>query len=96
MPASDTGKYTDDSYWVPPEPEEEETESEPDEGSTGTISDGPTEGPGIYIAPGVEIGPQGIRLLPANGANAKYRPIVVRPEDEFLVWGVVTYVIKKL
>ena len=51
---------------------------------------------GEYTVKQVEIGPQGIRLLPANGANAKYRPIVVRPEDEFLVWGVVTYVIKKL
>ena len=58
VPASDSGKYTDDSYWVPPEPEEEETESQPDEGSTGTISDGPAEGPGIYLAPGVVIGPQ--------------------------------------
>ena len=51
---------------------------------------------GEYTVKQVEIGPQGIRLLPANGANAKYRPIVVRLEDEFLVWGVVTYVIKKL
>ena len=44
----------------------------------------------------MEIGPQGVRLLPANGTNAKYKPIVVRPEDEFLVWGVVTYIIKKV
>lgn len=29
-------------------------------------------------------------------ANARYRPIEVSPEEEFAVWGVVTYVIKKL
>lgn len=32
-------------------------------------------------------------LIPAN---ARYRPIEVSPEEEFAVWGVVTYVIKKL
>ncbi len=58
VPSADSGKYTDDSYWVPPEPEEDETESEPDEGSAGTISDGPGDAPGVYLAPGVEIGPQ--------------------------------------
>lgn len=29
-------------------------------------------------------------------ANERYRPIEVHPEEEFAVWGVVTYVIKKL
>lgn len=32
-------------------------------------------------------------LIPAN---ARYRPIEVSPEEEFAVWGVVTFVIKKL
>ena len=51
---------------------------------------------GEYTVKQVEIGAKGVRLLPANGANAKYKPIVVKPEDEFLVWGVVTYIIKKV
>ena len=51
---------------------------------------------GEYTVKQVEIGAEGVRLLPANGNSAKYRPIVVRPEDEFLVWGVVTYIIKKV
>ncbi len=34
-----------------------------------------------------------VLLVPAN---ARYRPIEVSPEEDFAVWGVVTYVIKKL
>ena len=32
-------------------------------------------------------------LMPAND---RYRPIEIRPDDEFAVWGVVTYSIQKL
>ncbi len=34
-----------------------------------------------------------LQLAPAND---RYRPIEVHPEEDFAVWGVVTYVIKKL
>lgn len=34
-----------------------------------------------------------IVLMPENEA---YKPIVVKPDDEFAVWGVVRYVIKKV
>lgn len=33
-----------------------------------------------------------IMLMPAN---KKYKPIIVSPEESFIVWGVVTYSIKK-
>ena len=38
-------------------------------------------------------GEQGVWLLPAN---EKYRPIRVEEGNDFLIWGVVTYVIKKM
>ena len=50
---------------------------------------------GEYTVKKVEIGTSGIVLRPCNEHNTKYRPISVGPDDEFLVWGVVTYVIKK-
>ena len=34
-----------------------------------------------------------ILLMPAN---ADYAPIEVTPENEFMIWGIVTYVIKKM
>jgi SOS-response transcriptional repressor LexA len=34
--------------------------------------------------------------MPANEANTKYHPIEITPENNFMVWGVVTYVIKKM
>lgn len=34
-----------------------------------------------------------IWLMPAN---PKYKPIVVTEENEFMIWGIVTYVIKKI
>lgn len=37
-------------------------------------------------------GPKGIILQPAN---PKYAPILVSEEDDFQIWGVVTYVIHK-
>ena len=44
----------------------------------------------------VEIYEGGIRLMPANEQNVAYRPIEVTPENDFMIWGVVTYVIKKM
>ena len=37
-----------------------------------------------------------VRLMPANELNTKYKPIEVTEENSFMVWGVVTYVIKKM
>jgi DNA polymerase V len=34
-----------------------------------------------------------LMLLPANRT---YRPIIVTPENDFMIWGIVTYVIKKM
>ena len=33
-----------------------------------------------------------IRLVPAN---PEYSPILITPENEFIIWGVVTYIVKK-
>ena len=51
---------------------------------------------GEYTVKRVEVRPDGPVLLPCNENNTRYRPIPVGPGDEFLVWGVVTYVIKKV
>ena len=51
---------------------------------------------GEYTVKRIEIGEGVVRLMPANEKNTKYRPIEVRAENDFMVWGVVTYVIKKM
>ena len=51
---------------------------------------------GEYTVKRIEIGDEVIRLMPANENNDKYRPIEVTQENNFVVWGVVTYVIKKM
>jgi penicillin-binding protein 1A len=56
VPPADAGKYTDDTWTPPPVVVPEETQ--PDEGDTGEITDAPSEGPAIYLPPGVQIGPQ--------------------------------------
>ena len=33
---------------------------------------------------------------PCNEKNTKYKPIPVGPDNDFLIWGVVTWVIKKV
>ena len=50
---------------------------------------------GEYTVKRVEIGERGAVLMPCNERNGKFRPIPVGPDDEFLIWGVVTWVIKK-
>ena len=50
---------------------------------------------GEYTVKQVEMEPDTLRLLPANGSNPKYRPIEVHHENQFMIWGVVTYIIKK-
>ena len=51
---------------------------------------------GEYTLKRVEMGDNMVRLMPANELNTVYKPIVVTPDNEFLIWGVVTYVIKKM
>ena len=43
----------------------------------------------------MEIHEDGALLLPCNEHNPKYKPIPVGPDNQFLIWGVVTWVIKK-
>lgn len=50
---------------------------------------------GEYTVKRVQISDGGALLMPCNERNGKFRPIPVGPEDEFLIWGVVTWVIKK-
>lgn len=51
---------------------------------------------GEYTVKRVEICENKVRLMPANELNTMYKPIEVTPENEFMIWGVVTYVIKKM
>ena len=51
---------------------------------------------GEYTVKRVEIGEDCIRLMPANETNTAYKPIEVTSENNFLIWGVVTWVIKKM
>jgi len=50
---------------------------------------------GEYTVKRVELSPTGGSLLPANEQNTKYRPIEITSENDFSIWGVVTYIIKK-
>lgn len=34
--------------------------------------------------------------MPCNEKNTKYKPIPVRPDSDFLIWGIVTWVIEKV
>ena len=51
---------------------------------------------GEYTVKRIEIGDNCARLMPANENNTTYKPIEVTPENNFLIWGVVTWVIKKM
>lgn len=51
---------------------------------------------GEYTVKRVEIHEKGVRLMPANENNTAYKPIDVTAENNFVIWGVVTYVIKKM
>lgn len=51
---------------------------------------------GEYTVKRVEISDKGVRLMPANENNTAYRPIEITPANNFLIWGVVTWVIKKM
>lgn len=51
---------------------------------------------GEYTVKRIEILDGRVRLMPANELNTKYKPIEITEENSFMVWGVVTYVIKKM
>ena len=51
---------------------------------------------GEYTVKRIEIGDGRLRLMPANEKNTMYQPIEVTQDNNFMVWGVVTYVIKKM
>ena len=50
---------------------------------------------GEYTVKRVEMSEGRVRLMPANEHNTRYQPIEVSSENQFLIWGVVTYIIKK-
>ena len=50
---------------------------------------------GEYTVKRVEIYESGAILLPCNEHNTQYHPIPVGPDNDFLIWGIVTWVIKK-
>ena len=51
---------------------------------------------GEYTVKRVEMLYDKVRLMPANEKNTKYQPIEITPENQFIIWGVVTYTIKKM
>ncbi len=50
---------------------------------------------GEFTVKRVSIGRAGVVLLPCNERNTKFRPIPVGPDNDFVIWGVVTFIIKK-
>lgn len=50
---------------------------------------------GEFTVKRIDIGDGGAVLMPCNERNTKYKPIPVGPDNDFLVWGVVTWIIKK-
>ena len=51
---------------------------------------------GEYTVKRVEMSDRGVRLMPANENNTTYKPIEITPENNFIIWGVVSWVIKKM
>ena len=50
---------------------------------------------GEFTVKRVSMNGSGAVLLPCNERNTRFKPIPVGPDNDFLIWGVVTYVIKK-
>lgn len=50
---------------------------------------------GEYTVKRVEIKGTEALLLPCNEKNTKYKPIHVGADNNFLIWGIVTWIIKK-
>lgn len=51
---------------------------------------------GEYTVKRVEMHKDYINLIPANESNKTYKPIIVNADNEFIIWGVVTWTIKKM
>lgn len=51
---------------------------------------------GEYTVKRVEMHEGRVRLMPANEHSTKYKPIEITPDNQFAIWGVVTYTIKKM
>jgi len=50
---------------------------------------------GEFTVKRVSMNGSGAVLMPCNEHNNRFKPIPVGPDNDFLIWGVVTYVIKK-
>ena len=50
---------------------------------------------GEYTVKRVELRDGGAVLLPCNEQNPRFKPIPVGPENAFLIWGVVTWIVNK-
>lgn len=51
---------------------------------------------GEYTVKRVEMHKDYINLIHANESNKTYKPIIVNADNEFIIWGVVTWTIKKM
>ena len=51
---------------------------------------------GEYTVKRVEMSDRGVSLMPANESKNTYKPIEITPENNFVIWGVVSWVIKKM
>ena len=51
---------------------------------------------GEFTVKRVEMHENNALLMPCNEHNATFKPIPVGPDNQFLIWGVVTWVIKKM
>ena len=51
---------------------------------------------GEYTVKRVEMVDGKVRLMPANELKTAYKQIVITAENNFIVWGVVSWVIKKM
>lgn len=50
---------------------------------------------GEFTVKRVSINGSGAVLLPCNEHNTQFKPIPVGPDNDFVIWGVVTFIIKK-
>lgn len=51
---------------------------------------------GEYTVKRVKMDGTGAVLMPCNEKNTKFKPIPVGPDNDFMIWGVVSWVIKKV
>ena len=51
---------------------------------------------GEYTVKRVEMSDRGVSLMPANESKNTYKPSEITPENNFVIWGVVSWVIKKM